>query len=414
MHLSLSHQIENGANRLRGATIAAALALTAVFSSASLAQSLPDTQAEIEAEILKAKRAGGGKVVVAPGIITIYELRVPSTVTLAGSGPLGSHQTTLRLRARSDGGLVTLGGGSLGKSSRIQIENLVLDGNRQNQSPDRYITVDGRSQPVARPAVLTFNCTSCSGRHLKVINAMYDGVQVSVSQNVTITDSSASNVGRGGFIVTSTSNTVKIHKSSAEKTGVAWTYVGGGPGFGPGGRNVELRYVTTNNTNGDGVAGYTSSNLDIKVIDSVFRGSRNHCVHLGGDRAVIQRNKCYSPRLVGYYLANDFRPGAIDERDAVGGRILSNYVENAGSDGIKVQWYVSDTYVVANNVFRTFNSNYAISDSRGVIVTDNTGRWPGYGRNPSSPHCHLQIVNSRVSHARNDFSYTGRTRPPVC
>src|SRR6185295_1082170 len=104
-----------------------------------------------------------------------------------------------------------------------------------------------------------------------------------------------------------------------------------------------------------GVAAYDSSNVGIQVLDSVFRTSSNHCVHLGGDGAIIARNKCYSPRLAGYYLANNWRPNFVAEREAVGGRVLDNYVEKAGTEGVHIQWYISDTLVRGNNVNTTFN-----------------------------------------------------------
>ena len=129
---------------------------------------------------------------------------------------------------------------------------------------------------------------------------------------------------------------------------------------------------------------------------------------------MISGNKCYSPRLSGYYLANNWRVGFEAERDAVGGRILGNYVEKAGTEGVHVQWYIADTLVKGNTVVRTFNHNYGVYDSRGVTVTENVGRSPGTGRNPGPAWCHLKIENSRVVESKNNFYYRGATRPKIC
>jgi hypothetical protein len=411
---ALTRRIASPKRALRTASALLALTLAGGVTVQAQAQSLPDTQAEIEAAILAKKRAGGGKVVVAPGVIDVLELRVPSKIILAGSGSYASPTTTLRLKARSEGRAVFVGGGKVGEHTGNGIENIIIDGNRQNQPPDQYVLVNGKMDPKPRLSPLTLLCSDCFVAAVRVINPMYDGLLVAGGTDIYINRTSVSNSGRFGYFIGNSVNRVRVHNSTAQDTGIAFRYLGPGAGFGAGGTKVEFRNVVTRRTNGDGIAAYAPTNLDISVHDSTFYQPRNHCVHLGGDRPVLMGNKCYGPRLVGYYLANNFRPAYVSEREAVGGRINGNFVQDAGADGIKVQWYIADTQITSNSVNRTFNNSIAVHDSRGVSVTGNVARWPGYGRHANSPHCHLKIVNSQVSHSNNNFSYKGRTRPPIC
>lgn len=381
--------------------LASVFALVSVLAASGVeAAELPDTQFKLERAMEQKSQEGGGTVVAAPGVIEVEDLRVPDNVILRGSGTFSSPRTTLRLKPKTNGQAVMVGFGT----TKNGIENVIVDGNRRNQSADRY----QGGVPVARPSALIMACNNCTARYVQIKNAMYDGMQVSSSNGVKITKAVASVAGRSGFTTTSSARNVDFFNSRAFDTGIAYRSVGSGPGFLGGGKDIEFRKVTTRRTNGDGIAAYASTNSDIKVYDSRFYNPKNHCAHLGGDKAAIMGSKCYDPRLVGFFIANDWRPGAAGKRDAVGGRILGNYVEGSGSDGIKVQWYVSNTQVKNNTVIRSHNHNYGIYDSRDVAVTGNTGRWPG------PAWCHLKISNSRISASDNNFDYSGRTRPITC
>jgi hypothetical protein len=400
------------------ALLSAAVALIGFLGSAAQSQTLPDTEAEIEAALSSAARraavAGAPvqRVVVAPGIIDVAGLRVPSRVILVGSGSLGSPTTTLRLRARTTDFAVMVGGGAYGATTGNGIENIIIDGNKANQAPDIY---DGDA-PKSRPSALVFLCSKCTGRHVKVLNAVYDGIQVSSGYSINISNASAARTGRHGFVTSASVNGVRIQISSAQDTGVAWRALGAGAGFAGDGKKVVFDRVSTARTNGDGVAAYASDNEDMSVTNSIFRTSKNHCVHLGGLRANISGNKCYAPRLVGYFLANDFRAGLEGKRNESGGRVLNNYVEFAGTEGVKVQWYIADTLIKGNTIETTFNDNIAVYDSpQGVTVTENVGRRPATGRN-GGVWCHLKskASNSVVRASTNNFSYSSRTRPEFC
>lgn len=318
------------------------------------------TAAEIQPALDAAASLGGGTVVLMPGTHETQGVTIGSNTTLRGM----------------PGAVIKLQGGATthavivpATSSRVSIENLVVDGNRANQA----VPSDDRAGP--RPFHISGVDVSVS--RCKALNSIHDGLTIGDGGKwVWVDKCIADNTRRYGMGTDGDQNPavtpekVFFTDNLCRNTGNGWNQ-GGGAGFGVFAVGYDIHFIgnTTQDTNGDGIAAYGSRCRGIVCIGNTMISTGNHGIHAGGDGPVVIGNQTYGCRLNGYFVGH--RDGTVCTRftiadnivrDSTGGfgvkaefatrgTISGNVVENTFLDGIMVENNCSDISVSGNAVY---------------------------------------------------------------
>lgn len=360
-----------------------------------------DTQQEIEKEL-----AAGRNVTLPDGEVRVADLYIPAGLRVESKNRLGAR---IILRRMTNKPAVRLGAGSGLRGVRV-------DGNGRNQGLHAYSRYDGRRTPVPdiSPPTVSLEGRRAFADGVRANDCRYDCFEVAGAYG-RVVNSEVFKAGRFGYRAAPPAVGSVFRNDYAERTGDAWLYEGGGAGFQITASDSRVMNATTRHTNGDGVAAYGSNLRNVRVTDSRFMNTKNHCVHGGGRNFVMARNYCRFAKNVGYLFANNWRPGQEALRANASGAIRDSIAMDTRI-GVRVQWAKKGVRVENLRIYRSRHYNASFIGVRNAYIRGSILRSPGY-RTGAGCHIHRRVsrVHAPTTGRRaNNLNYRAKTRPSYC